>query len=233
MLHKIHSALYRLYEDFMGYWSHLDVTLKAAFIGAFVSFIGFYISDRLTRKKDREIQIINEQNKMKYLQFLIDDSFNAINSFDSTGRKIFQNHINNPFLISDLAVYPAHSIDAIANKINQEDYFLASINQLKDYQLVEIFRLYNTLNVTHKGILDHYATSVPKIIDAKDQYVNAIEELRSALNSYLNRANKRVMSGNESIALSDLRTIASKVDEYHKSRPNAQVWLHESRDLMV
>ncbi|WP_152125056.1 hypothetical protein [Rudanella paleaurantiibacter] len=221
------------FNRFFSWLSLHDPTMKAAFIGAFVALVGFFIQDFLARKNERAKQIEVEQSKMKYLHFLITDSYKAIESFDSTATNVVRSFQENPFVLPGFGLYPAHSINAIANKINQEEYFLASVSQMKNYKLVEIFLIYNTMNEGYKRITEHFVSEAPKFIQAKDQYLNLIEELRSASNAYLQSTVGRQLDEREKIALSKIRELSVNLQNYHNASPPLQVWLYESNQIFV
>ena len=165
-------------------WMSLWGSLIGAVIGAAIALFVVYIQNQQQKSRDQEQQITNEQNKLKYLHFLIVDSFKTVTMFAYATAEFRKSFDRNPFVIPSFGSYPAHSLNAIATKINQEDYYLASLNLLESDKVGEVFLLCNTLYEDYRKVTEHSREEFPKMIERKDAFKNSLKELSENVNQY-------------------------------------------------
>ncbi|MCK8495911.1 hypothetical protein M0L20_28855 [Spirosoma sp. RP8] len=156
---------------------NIDINIKAALIGAIVTFSGFIIQYYIEKYKDSEKERQTEENKLVYLDFLMSDSYKIVLRFNQNYENIRKHQKDNPFEIQEPIQYTDHSLVSISEKINQEDYFLSSVRQLHSIDVAEIFKLLNSLSFTYKRGADAYIDEYHKLIERKAKYIDNLNNL--------------------------------------------------------
>lgn len=166
--------------------SELMSALIGAMIGGFFTCLGVYLQIRQQKIAENAKQVKEEQDRMIYLHYLIQDSY-------LTTEKIAEQAISptrgNPFIIGGLGSVPINnSVKSIAEGINQEQYFLASLNQLNDKSFGEIFSLYNDLNTRIKNIIVRNDKIQSSFVGEKYSVLTIRDKLFNEIKIYINRS---------------------------------------------
>lgn len=192
--------------------TELMSALIGALIGGLFTCLGVYLQIRQQRIIEDSKQIKEEQDKMIYLHYLMRDSYSTI---EEIARKSISPSTGNPFLIGGLGSVPLNnSVKSIAEDINQEQYFLASINQLKDRRFGEIFSLYNDLNTRIKNIIARNDKIQNLFVDEKYNVLAARGKLFNELRLYVHRSKDGISNNNKRQKIyNDLNNILLEIEK--------------------
>ena len=214
-------------------WMTFITSLMGAVIGAGAALYVHYHEIEQQKQRDKDQQNSTEQNKLKYLDFLMKDSNKIIISYVNNSKRIVTSYNNNPFVIPDYITYPAHSLNTIANKINQEDYYLSSVNQIHNNDdIAEIFPIYNTLYQQHKEAVDHYSSEVKNLIDNKNKYRKSLYSLIENINQLMIENQIKKMSNDDKIINSKLYTLIDSLNVI-LTQKDPNIWLRDSPNLLI
>lgn len=214
------------------YWASIDTNLKSAIIAAVVTFVGIFLQNRHERNRSEEQQRTTEENKLKYLQFLITDSFKVLEFYRLSALGMEDSARANPYVIPALITYVPHSLNTIANKINQEEYYLASINQIKSEEIAELFQLYNSLNDSYTKAVDYYGVQFPLLISDKDAYRTGLSVLIESLNEYLTDNEEEALVGDPKIIYQYINTLMGNINNAHLDFQGNE-WLRDAKGMFV
>ncbi|MBD2753779.1 hypothetical protein [Spirosoma validum] len=233
-MNKIRQLLYRtkiaIDSTYHVYWTSLDLSIKGALIAAFVSLLVVYIQKEQQDQKDKDQQTQTEQNKLKYLNFLIVDSYKTLESYKQSVTRIRQNFDVNPFLMPVLINYGPYGLDLIANKINHEEYYLASVSQIKSSEVAELLQLYNALNKNFVEASTHQKTEVPILIKMKDSYFEKLNGLIESVNDYKISASRIRLEGEEKAMYNEIDALLAEINGRLNTVPfQRNRWLVESQ----
>ena len=224
------------FQRFRADWRSMDVSYKGAIVAAFIGVVSTLavtaLTDWLERKRAEDEQSSTEQNKMKYLHFLVEDSFKTIASYTEHAKKLESNFKQNPFDIPDANLYVGHSLNTIANKINQEDYYLASVNQIKNDSINELLLMYNTLDKSYSLATQHYQNQVPLLVADKDKYKAELNGLIESVNIYLLSYDSRKLKGVEKVIYDQINTLMGEFTVFKNSTSTDQI-LRDSESIYV
>ncbi|AUD05555.1 hypothetical protein CWM47_29155 [Spirosoma pollinicola] len=217
-------------------WLSLLGTMAAALLAAVVSLYVVYLQNTQQRNRDDEQQKTTEQNKLQYLHFLINDSFKTIEFYRLSVENAKESYKRNPFVIPDLNSYVPHSLNSIANKINQEEYYLASVNQFpkneSGFGIAELLQLCNALNDNYTKAFSEFSLQFPLLIEDKDKYRSALEELIEIVNQYILENKVDDLTGSDKINYIRINEIMGAL----KNNPpdfKGNEWLKISNDLLI
>ena len=175
----------------------------------------FRYSQRQDSLKDRQDSLDKlkvEQNKMRYLHFLMTDTDIMLSRFHWNTRHLQESFKANPFVIPNYIDYPAHSVEVIATGINQEEYYLSSVRQLKSNDIAEIFPLYNTLYILEKKAREHYSGQFSLLIENKIKALESKAELVRSVEYYLLDTDLKSVTPEERYVYSKLQEFNNQVN---------------------
>ncbi|MBD2753742.1 hypothetical protein [Spirosoma validum] len=236
-MNKTRQLLYRtkiaIDSTYHVYWTSLDLSIKGALIAAFVSLLVVYIQKEQQDKKDKDQQTQTEQNKLKYLNFLINDSYKTLDYYNEGVISMVKNYKENPFVVSNLPTYVPYGINSIATKINQEEYYLASVNQFKTGEVAELLQLYSHLNFQYTLAVDHYKKEFPILINLRDTYYDNLTNLTKSVNQFILSESKKKLTGNEKVIFDEINALAGEVNNNLTIQTNQDIWLKDSKVAFV
>lgn len=207
-MNKILNFLYRLECFFSSlfetYWVNLDTGIKGAIIGASIALIGIFVDNSLQRTREKENQINTERGKLIYLNILIRGIYPIIKEYNRNADNLDRALKDNPFRLPEYTSSPTSSLDIIINKINQEEYHLALIRQLKREDVGEIFLIYNALDRQIKDSGEHYRNEFPNSRQFKQDYFDSFNSLKNSVLDYLKTTNTSKLSRSQLALYSQL-----------------------------
>ncbi|MVM39313.1 hypothetical protein GO730_20010 [Spirosoma sp. HMF3257] len=205
--------------------------MKAAWIATLTTLLVVGLQSWQQKKRDEEQQNSTEQKKMKYLNFIIQDTYKIVEFYNSNSQKLVNTFNINPFLIEEYSHYSAQSLEVIVNKLNQEDYYLASTTQLKGDDIAEVFLIYNALYLQIKDTKGHHIAEMEKLKQTQDDFSNSISDLQESINKLL--LTKNFNSDKEKLGQRQLNELMGKIkpiilkDQPYKSR------LFDSKNVFI
>lgn len=188
------------------------VSLLSAFIGAGVALLVYRNSIRDQKKKEAEQKDSFELTKLKYLHFLMLDTFKSIkiliNAFESFTYQLRNNPLETPTIVDT----PAISLSRIANRINQEEFYHASVNQLHNDSISEIFLIFDNLDEQIKDSIEYYTKHRQKIHDARSKNGSSYSALNEAVVDLLNKIDQLDFKDQKDKIKQGIITILSEVE---------------------
>ncbi|GAB3050479.1 hypothetical protein [Spirosoma pulveris] len=116
------------------------------FLAVAVPLYIYYRGNQYIRKKEAKQKADAEKSKLHYLYFLVRDTLSAVDILSENLESLEKNRNVNLLKNPKLQIKPPISMQRIAEKINQEEYYLASVNQIKWEGIADIFILFDYLN---------------------------------------------------------------------------------------
>ncbi|GAB3225928.1 hypothetical protein GCM10027423_62560 [Spirosoma arcticum] len=163
----------------------------------------------------------------------MEDTYILIESYNTDTNKLIASVNSNPFVIPSSYLHSPHTLNTIAHKVNQEDYYLSSVNRLKNVDVPHIFLMYNNLDEVFSKATAHYRTEFPLLITDKDIYKKALDELMDAARQYRIALNVRARNPSEDIILTKLNTAIPLVPPLLNSLAEQDKWLKDSRWVFI
>lgn len=208
--------------------------LIGSVVGGLFTLFGIGIQSWLEGRKESE----TEKNKLVYLNFLLEDTYRAVTWYDSSAQRVLRSVEKSPFIIPDFPLYPIHSLDAIVNKINQEEYYLAFVNQTKNKSLTEVLLICNALYKQFSNASDHYKAEFKPLMDEKATYLNMLDSLSESLNQYYIRTGEgKGLIGDEAIIHRGLTSLSDSVKKLYAMRESSFLgynqMLYDSKRILI
>ena len=201
-------------------WISAIVSLLSAFIGAGVALLVYRNSIHDQKTKDAEQKDSFELTKLKYLHFLMLDTFRSIkillDAFESFTAQLASNPLETP----TIQYNPTISLSRIANRINQEEFYHASINQLHNDSISEIFLMFDNLDEQIKDSIDYYTEHRQRIHDTRSKVGPSYSILNEATIDFLGRIDQLDFKSHNDEIKRAIIAILSKV-EYEGNKGSA------------
>ncbi|AUD00961.1 hypothetical protein [Spirosoma pollinicola] len=145
--------------------------------------------DQIKNERQRKSEL--EESRLKYLQFLVNDAVLSLGTTFEIMPGIYTEHAKDPLEIPSITEKPPVSIQRIANKITQEDYYHASINRIPGDDISNIFILFDFLDNSLIEFQKHHnkvASDTERLrveqAGAMNEFVNQCKEVRRNLAKY-------------------------------------------------
>lgn len=192
--------------------------------------------DQINNEKQRKSEL--EESRLTYLQFLVNDAVLSLGTTLGIMPGIYNEHAKDPMQIPAITEKPPVSIQRIANKISQEDYYHASINRIQGADISNIFILFDFLDNLLTAMQKHHDkvssdTERMRVNQAVEmnEFINQCKEVKRNINSYdLSGKNTEIRDKLENL-LSGFWAVMNQRNKYdHQHVPN--ILLHPIRNLL-
>lgn len=170
-----------------GVSSELLSALFGALIGGLFTLAGvaYQFSKQSEVETAKTEQV--ERDKMIYIHHLIRDSGKYVKKFEEQSKDQVQ--YGDRFNLGGLPLPFRNdgSVNVLANRINHEEYFLASLNQLHNENFGDIFSLFNLLDLKIKESENRYNHEIELLVEEKGRVMNDVKGLFDEIEFYVDK----------------------------------------------
>ncbi|GAB2550032.1 hypothetical protein [Spirosoma aerophilum] len=191
----------------------------------------YYTGQKKATNKEAKSKVDTENNKLKYLHYLVDDSLRPIETFSFETDKLQSMYHHNFFVLPPFNRIIPHSMNTISNKINQEEYYLASKNRI-DEDISELFKVYNSLYDNFIKSVAHYDENRPLLVKDKGAYNEALNKL---VKLYTDKTNELMVGATthaEAVVLNKLQSLSDVIPDEENRRWNMS-WMLNAHNSFI